>query len=554
MTTRPQAWACTPLLAATTGAMGQGSQPSQSSDDALVARIVADLPGSLVTQHSQPQSLQMRMAAAGVPAVSVAVFRDGQLAWARAWGQRHAVDGGAVDTSTLFQAASISKPVAALGALVLASAGRLALDEDIGPAVPGWRAATAITPRQLLSHTAGLGVAGFPGYAAGQRLPTAAQVLAGVAPANTVAVRVDGPVGQQARYSGGGYVVLQALLEARTGRPFADWMQSAVLAPLDMAHSSFLQPLPAASTGRAASGHRQGQPVPGGWHNHPELAAAGLWTTPSDLGRVATALQDHLAGRPSPLLSPAAAQQMLTRQPGGYGLGWVLDTRAGEPVFGHTGLNQGFEALLAASASPRSPQHAVVVMTNGQGGTALAQSLLRAVARAQGWAAYVPRQVVAHTLPPADLAALEGLYLGPGRSVAVEVHDGVAHLRDGGWQRAPLVPLSATRFAVDNRSVDLVFAPAGAGGARSLVLDGDGPAVPLHHQPQPLAAAAAGPPLLRGSMNGWGTTHAFSPDGDSRWVLTLDLGAGLAEFKVAAADWRLLNLGAALAAPPMQPG
>ena len=550
--TRPlQAWACSLLLAATAGATGQ---VSQSGEDALVARVIADLPGSLVTQHSQPQPLQARMAAAGVPAVSLAVFRDGQLAWARAWGRRHAVDGGLVDAGTLFQAASISKPVAALGAMVLANSGQLALDQDIGSAVPGWQATMAITPRQLLSHTAGLGVPGFPGYAAGQRLPTATQVLSGVAPANTAAVQVNGLVGQQARYSGGGYVVLQALIEARTGQPFAGWMQNAVLAPLGMADSSFVQPLPATSTGRAASGHRRGQPVPGHGHNHPELAAAGLWTTPSDLGRVAAALQNHLAGRPSPLLSPATARQMLTPQPGGYGLGWVLDTRAGEPVFGHTGLNEGFEALLAASASPRSPQHAVVVMTNGQGGTALAQSLLRAVAREVGWAAHAPRQVVAHALPAADLAALEGLYVGPGRSVAVEVHDGVAHLRDGGWQRAPLVPLSSTRFAVENRPFDLVFGQADADSPRSLVLAGDGPAVQLQRQPQPLAASTGAPPLLRGSMNDWGTTQAFSPDGDARWVLTLDLPAGLAEFKVAADDWNRLNLGAALAAPPLQPG
>ena len=223
-------------------------------------------------------------------------------------------------------------------------------------------------------------------------------------------------------------------------------------------------------------------------------------------------------------------------------------------MFGHTGLNEGFEALLAASASPRSPQHAVVVMTNGQGGTALAQSLLRAVAREVGWAAHAPRQVVAHAVRAADLAALEGLYVGPGRSVAVEVHDGVAHLRDGGWQRAPLVPLSSTRFAVENRPFDLVFGQADADSPRSLVLAGDGPAVQLQRQPQPLAASTGAPPLLRGSMNDWGTTQAFSPDGDARWVLTLDLPAGLAEFKVAADDWNRLNLGAALAAPPLQPG
>lgn len=300
------------------------------------------------------------MAAAGVPAVSVAVFRDGHLAWARAWGLRDATVGGTVDTSTLFQAASISKPVTALGAMRLSEDDRLALDADIGQAVPGWQAPALFTPRQWLSHTAGLSVSGFPGYAAGQPLPTTAQVLAGGAPANTPAVRVDGPVGPQARYSGGGYVLLQALMSEHAGLPFAAWMQSAVLGPLAMGHSSVQHPLQALAALNAASGHLQGRPIPGRWHVYPELAAAGLWTTPSDLGRATAALQDSLAGRPAPLLTPATARQLLTPQPGGYGLGWVLETRAGEPVFGHLGLNEGYEALLAASGSPHSPQHAVV--------------------------------------------------------------------------------------------------------------------------------------------------------------------------------------------------
>ena len=341
----------------------QPSQPAPADDASLIARVVADLPNAIVTQHNRPQSLQARMAASGVPAVSVAILRDGQLAWARAWGLRDAATGDPVDNRTLFQAASISKPVTAVGAMLLSGDGRLVLDADIGQAVTGWQAPVPITPRPLLSHTAGLSVSGFPGYAAGQPVSTTAQVLAGGPPANMLAARVDGPVGQQAKYSGGGYLLLQALMTERAGLPFAAWMQSAVLGPLEMGHSSFQQPLQGLAALNAASGHRQGRPLPGRWHAYPELAAAGLWTTPTDLGRVAAALQDSLAGRPAPLLAPAAVRQMLTPQPGGYGLGWVLETRAGEPLFGHLGLNEGFEALLAASASPNSPQHAVVSPT-----------------------------------------------------------------------------------------------------------------------------------------------------------------------------------------------
>ena len=542
------ALSCAAVAAAATVA---AAQPAPADDPSLIARVVANLPEAIVTQHSRPQSLQARMAAAGVPAVSVAVFRDGQLAWARAWGLRDAAVGGTVDTGTLFQAASISKPVTALGAMLLSEAGRLALDADIGQAVPGWLAPAPITPRQLLSHTAGLSVSGFPGYAVGQPLPTTAQVLAGGAPANTPAVRVDGPVGQQARYSGGGYVLLQALMSERAGLPFAAWMQSAVLGKLAMGHSNFQQPLQGLAALKAASGHRQGRPIPGRWHVYPELAAAGLWTTPTDLGRVAAALQDSLAGRPAPLLTPATVRQMLTPQPGGYGMGWVLETRAGEPVFGHLGLNEGYEALLAASASPHSPQHAVVVMSNGQGGTAVAQALVRAVARELDWAAYAPRQVLVQDLAPAQWAALEGQYRGGGQTLAVEVAGGVAYLRDGGWQRAPMLPLSATRFAVENRNFDLEFSPADRAGARSVARVADGRAAPLVRVALPLDADVGVAPLLRGSMNGWGTDLGFDPVGDRRWLLTAWLAAGPVEFKVAAADWDRLNLGAGLDAGPI---
>lgn len=269
---------------------------------------------------------------------------------------------------------------------------------------------------------------------------------------------------------------------------------------------------------------------------------------------MAAALQDSLAGRPAPLLTPATARQLLTPQPGGYGLGWVLASRAGEPVFGHLGLNEGYEALLAASGSPHSPQHAVVVMSNGQGGTAVAQALVRAVARELDWAAYAPRQVVVQDLAPAQWAALEGQYRGGGQTLAVEVAGGVAYLRDGGWQRAPMLPLSATRFAVENRNFDLVFSPADRAGSHSVARVADGRATQLVQVALPLDTDAGAAPLLRGSLNNWGTDLGFRPVGERRWGLTAVLAAGQVEFKVAAADWDRLNLGVGLDAGPITPG
>lgn len=525
-------------------AFDAAASPSLVDTESFVARVAADLPETIVTQHSQPRRLSAYMAAAGVPAVSVAVYRDGRLAWARAWGTRDSTLGGAVDTATLFQAASISKPVAALGAMVMSQSNTLPLDKDIADAVPGWRASVPITARKLLSHTAGMSVSGFPGYSAGQPIPNVSQVLAGERPANTLPITVQHPVGQGSRYSGGGYVLLQAWMAEISGQPFADWMKSSVLAPMEMDRSSFAYPKANDATLNIASAHRRGQPVPGRWHTYPELAAAGLWATPTDLGKVAAELQNSLAGRPTRLPVQGLARQMLASQAEGRGLGWVLETLEGEPVFGHLGLNEGFEALLAASANAQGPQHAVVVMTNGQGGTALAQSLLRAVARELGWAAYAPRKVQAHDVTVEQLQSLEGAYQGSGRTVAIEIVDGVAHLRDGGWQRAPLVPLSTARFAVANRRMDVVISAPKGGEPRELVIEREGSALRLQAAVVALPDGEGAAPLLRGNMNSGGAPQAFSLEGPQRWALTVPLTAGVAEFRIASAERERVNLGA----------
>lgn len=193
-------------------------------------------------------------------------------------------------------------------------------------------------------------------------------------------------------------------------------------------------------------------------------------------------------------------------------------------------------------------------MSNGQGGTAVAQARVRAVARELDWAAYAPRQVVVQDLAPAQWAALEGQYRGGGQTLAVEVAGGVAYLRDGGWQRAPMLPLSATRFAVENRNFDLVFSPADRAGSRSVARVADGRATQRVQVALPLDTDAGAAPLLRGSLNNWGTDLGIRPVGERRWGLTAVLAAGQVEFKVAAADWDRLNLGVGLDAGPITPG
>jgi CubicO group peptidase (beta-lactamase class C family) len=230
-----------------------------------------------------------RMAALHVPGVSIAVIHYGKIEWARGFGVTR-LGGPAVTPDTLFQAASISKPVTAMAVLHLVESGKLNLDADVNQYLKTWKVPantftekTKVTLRELLSHTAGMTVHGFPGYASGSPLPTLVQVLNGEKPANTPAIIVDATPGTNWRYSGGGFVVTQLLLQDVTGQPFPKLLHDTVLAPVGMTRSTYEQPLPQNRMAEAAMAYRRdGEPVPGGPHVYPEMAPAGLWTTPSD--------------------------------------------------------------------------------------------------------------------------------------------------------------------------------------------------------------------------------------------------------------------------------
>jgi CubicO group peptidase (beta-lactamase class C family) len=332
-------------------------------------------------------SLADRMAALHVPGVSIAVIQDGAIAWARGFGVTR-IGGPAVTPDTLFQAASISKPVSVLAVLRLVESGKLNLDTDVNQYLKTWKvpenrftARAKVTLRTLLTHTAGMTVRSFPGYAANTPLPTVVQILKGEPPANTSSIVVDNVPGRSGRYSGGGYVVAQLLLEDVTGIPFPRLMRDSVLAPIGMTRSTFEQPLPASWLQAVATPYdSEGRAVPGGPHVYPEMAPAGLWTTPSDLARYAIEVQKALAGK-SAVLSAAMARQMLT--PNGQGLG--PQTGGTEnPYFAHSGSNEGYKCYLFAYNNGDG----AVIMTNGNSGAHLANDIFLTIAYEYKWPGY----------------------------------------------------------------------------------------------------------------------------------------------------------------------
>ena len=331
-----------------------------------------------------------------VPALSVAVIDDYKIAWAKGYGVLESGGATSVTTKTLFQAGSISKPVTAAAALHLVQEGKLSLDEDVNRKLKSWKVPEneftkqqKVTLRRLMTHTAGVKVNSFYGYDVDDPLPTLLQVLKGEKPANNEPIGVEYTPGSKMQYSGGGVTIEQQLMIDVRGEAFPQLMKEIVFDKLDMADSTFEQPLPPARARDAASGtYPNGTTMHGKWHIYPEMAPAGLWTTPSDLAKfvIEIALSRH--GKSNRILSQPMATQMLspqvetTEEPfGQMGLAFFIDKR-NPAEFGHGGTTWAFQAVLIAFADDGK---GAAIMTNSDNGFYVMDRLIESIAHEYHW-------------------------------------------------------------------------------------------------------------------------------------------------------------------------
>ena len=381
----------------------------------LVVFCLSCLPQLALAQASRVDSLDAfvkgQMAQRHIRGMSLAIIKNGRIAVARGYGVVDDSSKAPVTTATLFQAGSISKPVSALGTLHLVEKGTLSLDGDVNAKLTSWKvpenrftSTEKVTLRRLLSHSAGMTVHGFPGYDRAERVPTLVQVLDGVPPANTPPIRVDTTPGAIWRYSGGGFTVMQQLVIDVTGQPFPAYMQKTVLTPIGMTSSSFEQPLPNAATARTAGGYyADGTPVRGRSHLYPEMAAAGLWTTPTDLAKFAIEVQQTLAGHGHGVISPAMARQYVTEQKGGSGLGIGVNGSGRDLRFSHGGRDEGFDAFLLAGAESGD---GVAIMFNANDNSRMVGRIRSYIERAWGFAGASPLAAAATTAARIDRSRL----------------------------------------------------------------------------------------------------------------------------------------------------
>ncbi len=348
---------------------------TQAGEDGLGTRTVTEL-----------------MEEFGVPGVSIAVIKDFKIHWAKAYGVADVETGQLVDIETMFQAASISKPVAAMGVLRAVQDGLFKLDDDINDILDSWTLDgkeftqdQPVTPRALTSHTSGLGDGfGFPGYDPEQPLPTILQILEGHELSNVGRVFMEREPMTFFEYSGGGVTVMELALSNVRRRPFVDVMQEGVLAPIGMTRSSYAQPISPEHNKNAARAHdNNGESRGPKWHVYPEHAAAGLWTTPTDLARIIIEVQRSARGESNRVLSQSMVQEMLNPVGvGPFAVGFTMSKIGEGWYFSHGGSNWGFRALMLAH---KVKGYGLVVMTNADQGSTVINEISRRIQYTYNW-------------------------------------------------------------------------------------------------------------------------------------------------------------------------
>ena len=405
---------------------------------------------SIKGQPLQKTTLAKRMNALKVPGVSIAVFNDGELEWAKGYGWADYNLVKPVNTETMFQAASISKSPSTMAMLKLVEHGTLNLDVDIDDYLTSWQIPdnpftekNKVTLRRIVSHTAGLTIHGAYGYAPDDKLPSIIDYLDGNS-AEWPTVVFQEP-GQSMSYSGGGFMILQLLFEDHFNQLFPDLLNEFILTPLEMSRSTYEQPLPDHYAKNAAAGHGlDGKKVAGNWSKYRNQAATGLWTTPIDLARMAIDMQKSFSHGNGTILGKTMAQKSLTHGPGDYGLGFEISKD--KLRFGHGGSNNGYKCKLSASIKDGS---GAAIMTNSENGLIIFKEILLTIGLEYGWEGFMIEEKKVVELSDGEYELLVGAYSAPDTmgDIKVSYSDGKLWA-NANFLKKPdiLLPLSNTEF------------------------------------------------------------------------------------------------------------
>ncbi len=415
----------------------------QSVENGLFSRILLNGKGD---------NIVYRMNLLKVKGLSIAVIKDYKIEWAKGYGFADVNEKRLVTTTTVFEPGSISKSLNALGALKLAQVHKMDLYKDINSYLKQWQfpydsisKGSKITLANLLSHTAGLGVHGFLGYDRNASIPSLVQILNGKEPSISPAIRSFIEPNKTYEYSGGGTTISQLMVEEVSKLPYHLFMQQNVLTPLGMTNSFYNQPPSNNKLKQLATGYdKDGNEIKGKFHVYPTQAAAGLWTTPTDLAKYMIDIQLSLKGKSNKVLNKDFAELHTNRylKDADVTLGSFKQDRNGEAYFFHDAANDGYRGLYIGSLD--GGNGVAIVVNSDVGG--IVYELMNSVANVYNWKGWdKPKNVQTIAIDQSLYKKYTGLYnVDSSFSEIIQEKDGLYYYAQG--QKAKMYFTSTIDF------------------------------------------------------------------------------------------------------------
>lgn len=349
-----------------------------------------------------------------IPALSLTVISNGKIEWSDIYRNINFPETNNLNCSSIFQAASLSKPVTFLAALRMYSAGKIDMDKNIQEYLRDFvlpqgkqTAKNPVTFRNIFAHTSGINPGGYAGYARKLQMPSDLEVLKGGKGINTPAIEVLTPPNETLAYSGSGYTLAELALQDIFKDEFPNIMQKWILKPAGMEHSEFTQPLPASDSVHVAKAHTQsGEIIEGGWKNYPQQAAAGLWSNSVDLAKFLIEIYRAYQGENS-IFSQADIKSIISHERDGSVYGFHFNRSGDDISLTHYGGNAGYRSGMTISLTSGN---GLVYLINSNNGEAMGNELLLSASQVYGWKHFQQINVRREQVEPQVLKELVGKY------------------------------------------------------------------------------------------------------------------------------------------------
>lgn len=390
------------------------SKPKESDESKTRLENEIIGPVRILNKLESFSSLTDKMVAHKIPSVSLAVIGNGAIAWTEIYQNENFQHQINLDSVSIYQAASLSKPVTFLAALRMHAAGKIDLDKNIqdylkefvipkGKQTPD----NPITFRNIFSHTSGISPGGYQGYDRSFMIPSDLDILSGNSGVNSEPIEVIAAPNEMLAYSGGGYTLAELALQDIFNDEFSNIMKKWILEPAGMKNSFFTQPLSASDSFRVAKGYTQsGDLLEGGWRNHPEQAAAGLWSNSADLAKFMIELYKAYQGDPS-IFSESDIKAILSQERDGHVYGFIVNRSEDDISLTHYGGNAGYRTGMTISLTSGN---GLVYLINSDNGGALGNELLLSASQVYNWQHFKQTKVQLKPVNSEVLDELSGKY------------------------------------------------------------------------------------------------------------------------------------------------